>query len=444
MCVSAEVTEVTEETTPAWVEDAMDGDLKSPGPFSISASSLLDESSLDGRHLVVQCLLGHKNEIATHALTDCGASGFAFVDEQFARQHNLPRYQLRVPRALEVIDGRPISSGDITEVVRIPMTLGGHREDLPAFVTSLGQYPLVLGIPWLNHHGVVADFAVNTLTFSDRCKGRCMQQATTIQGSPPIPPKNPAKAPEREKAPVPPAEKAPDREQAPEPISIAAIGPVSFRRMLTNKGKRYGDLQTFQLSLYQINQALAPAEDPAETEDEKIKRLVPEEFHDFLPLFREAVAHRLPPHRPTADHSIPFKDPNWQPPFGPIYSLSRFELEALKEWLEKNLKKGFIRSSSSPAGSPILFTKKGDGKLRLCVDYRGLNEGTIKNRYPLPLIQETLMRLARARWFTKLDVRDAYNLIRIVVGEEWKTAFRTRMRSGSILHPREAASCRCC
>ena len=60
------------------------------------------------------------------------------------------------------------------------------------------------------------------------------------------------------------------------------------------------------------------------------------------------------------------------------------------------------------------------------VDYRGINEGTIKNRYPLPLIRETLMRLSKARFFTKLDVRGAYNLIRMAEGEEWKTAFRTR------------------
>jgi hypothetical protein len=152
--------------------------------------------------------------------------------------------------------------------------------------------------------------------------------------------------------------------------------------------------------------------------------LVPEEFHDFLPLFEEAVANQLPPHR-KSDHTIPLKE-GFQPPFGPLYSLSRFELEALKKWLEENLKKGFIRASSSPSGAPILFVKKGDGSLRLCVDYRGLNEGTIKNRYPLPLLQETLMRLSKARYFTKLDVRNAYNLLRIAEGEEWKTAFRTR------------------
>ena len=81
---------------------------------------------------------------------------------------------------------------------------------------------------------------------------------------------------------------------------------------------------------------------------------------------------------------------------------------------------------TSPAGAPILFVKKRDGSLRLCVDYRGLNKITIKNRYPLPLIGESLDRLRSATVFTKLDLRAGYNLVRIAKGDEWKTAFRTR------------------
>ena len=100
--------------------------------------------------------------------------------------------------------------------------------------------------------------------------------------------------------------------------------------------------------------------------------------------------------------------------------MSRHELEALRIWLDENLAKGFIRPSSSPAGAPILFVKKKDGSLRLCVDYRDLNEKTIKNRYPLPLIPETLMQLSRAKYFTKLDIRGAYNLIWMADGDEWK------------------------
>ena len=106
--------------------------------------------------------------------------------------------------------------------------------------------------------------------------------------------------------------------------------------------------------------------------------------------------------------------------------MTQDELKALKEYIEENLTKGFIQASSSPAGAPVLFVKKADGSLRLCVDYQGLNEITIKNRYPLPLIRETLDRLAKAKWYTKLDLRWGYNQIRMAAGEEWKTAFRTR------------------
>jgi len=155
-----------------------------------------------------------------------------------------------------------------------------------------------------------------------------------------------------------------------------------------------------------------------------ICQLIPEHYHEFLHLFREEDARKLPPHRPY-DHKIPLK-PGTEPPFGPLYGMSHQQLQTLKDYVEENLDKGFIRHSSSPAGAPVLFVKKGDGPLRLCVDYRGLNEITIKNRYPLPLIQETLARLQKAKWYTKLDMRGAYNLLRMAEGEKWKTAFRTR------------------
>ena len=167
-------------------------------------------------------------------------------------------------------------------------------------------------------------------------------------------------------------------------------------------------------------------EQKEESEDEKIKRLLPKEYYDFMPLFKKAIANVLPPHR-KYDHKITLEE-GFTPPFGPIYLLSIPELKALREWLNENLSKGFIRASSSLAGAPILFVKKSDGSLRLCMDYRRLNAGMIKNRYLLPLIGETLMRLSKAYYYTTLYVRGGYNLLRVVEGDEWKTAFRTRYR----------------
>ena len=159
-------------------------------------------------------------------------------------------------------------------------------------------------------------------------------------------------------------------------------------------------------------------------EEVRIKALVPEEYHKFLPLFTKAVHNVLPLHC-IYDHSIPLKKGS-QPPFRPLYSLSRNELIVVMEWLDKNLRRGWIQNSSSLAGALILFVKKTDGSLRLCINYRGLNEITIQDRYPLPQIYETLAQLSKARYFTKLDIKDTYYLVCMAEGEEWKTAFQMR------------------
>ena len=152
---------------------------------------------------------------------------------------------------------------------------------------------------------------------------------------------------------------------------------------------------------------------------------VPAEYSDFADVFSEKYAAVLPEHTEINTHAIDLEEGK-QPPYGPIYSLGPVELETLKTYIETNLANGFIRPSKSPAGAPILFDRKPDGSLRLCVDYQGLNNLTIKNRYPLPLIGESLDRLGRAKRFTQLDLTSAYHRMRIKEGDEWKTAFRTR------------------
>ena len=151
---------------------------------------------------------------------------------------------------------------------------------------------------------------------------------------------------------------------------------------------------------------------------------IPREYEDYFHLFSEKTAAKLPPQR-SFNHAIDVIEGK-QPPFGPIYSLSQKELEVLREYLDRMIAQGKIQPSKSPAGAPILFVPKPNGKLRLCIDYRALNNVTIKNRYPLPLMNELRDRVAGAKIFTKLDLRDGYYLIRIKEGDEWKTAFRTR------------------
>jgi transposase InsO family protein len=160
-----------------------------------------------------------------------------------------------------------------------------------------------------------------------------------------------------------------------------------------------------------------PTQDPPLTE-------IPEPYRHLNRVFSEEEAAQLPQSGPY-DLSIDTEE-GTTPPYGPLYNLGEAELAYLREYLEEYLKKGWIRRSRSSAGAPIMFAKKKDGSLRLCVDYRGLNAITVKNRHPLPLIQESLDRLARAVVFSRFDVRNAYHRMRIKHGHEWKTAFRTR------------------
>jgi len=106
--------------------------------------------------------------------------------------------------------------------------------------------------------------------------------------------------------------------------------------------------------------------------------------------------------------------------------MSRDKLLILRKTLTKLLDKGFIRVSSSSAAASVLFVRKPGGRLRFYVDYRGLNRITKKDRYPLPLIYETLRNIGRVKWYIKLDVVAAFHKIRIAEGDEWMTAFRTR------------------
>ncbi|KAJ1584336.1 hypothetical protein NDA12_003371 [Ustilago hordei] len=152
---------------------------------------------------------------------------------------------------------------------------------------------------------------------------------------------------------------------------------------------------------------------------------IPKPYQHLRDVFDEVEADKLPHH---TEHDLHLElIEGGKPPQGPLYLKGPKEMSELRRYLDENLEKGFIRPSKSPARSPVLFVPKKDGGLRLCVDYRGLNEITVKNRAPLPLIEEQLFLLRKARIYTKLDLRAAYNLIRIAKGDEWKTAFGTQL-----------------
>jgi Reverse transcriptase (RNA-dependent DNA polymerase) len=164
-------------------------------------------------------------------------------------------------------------------------------------------------------------------------------------------------------------------------------------------------------------------EENSKKQDKTDKQLVPVEYHEYLDIFSEEKAHCFPESRPW-DHKIEMKE-GFEPKSFKNYNLTPAEQLKLDKFLKENLEKGYIRSSQSPMASPFFFVSKKDGKLRPCQDYRYLNDWTVKNSYPLPLISEIMDKLKGTKHFTKLDMHLGYNNVRIRKGDEWKGAFKT-------------------
>jgi len=154
-----------------------------------------------------------------------------------------------------------------------------------------------------------------------------------------------------------------------------------------------------------------------------VEDMVLVEFHDFLDIFDKQRSERLPSHKP---HNLAIElEGDVPPPVGKLYQMSSGELHALKEFIDENLAKGYIRPSKAPCGAPVFFVKKKDSSLHLVVDFRALNAITKPDSYPIPLTTELLDRLKAAKVFTTLDMRWGYYNVCIKEGDEWKTSFCT-------------------
>lgn len=300
-------------------------------------------------------------------------------------------------------DGNPSLHGPVTHTTTLHLTISDHHhENISLHVTKLQTHAVILGIDWLHTHNPAINWRRHIVSFQDDfCNKSCLENYQLVS-----------------------------LETLASDLRCDALEPSVDDYHLCQLisefcEKRKSDLSCSQdLSDFSCIPDLSAFSLSLNALESVPHPVIPEAYAEFAPLFQDKDLGTLPPHRPY-DHSITL-EPGSQVPFGPLYTLSQKELEELRAYIDDNLKKGFIRRSESPAGAPVLFVPKKDSKLRLCVDYRGLNKITVKNRCPLPLISETLDRLSTAKIFTKLDLKGAYNLVRVAKGDEWKTAFRTR------------------
>jgi hypothetical protein len=317
---------------------------------------------------------------------DQGCECYAAVSERITRRLDLPLFPIEPRRLKEATSSEKL----ISSITCLEADLDGYRHRVWAYVIPNLRYEVILGKPWMEDQ--LVEYTAHKRRLKIGRAGGMVVKEKTKQSN---------------------------------PRSIRGVGAMVFGAEL-RRGRRSGAAKTqvFAASLDDITKALAPKR------SSNILERLPPQYTAWKHLFKEEEGDKLPPHRDGGDHEIELvagpdgREP--QVPWGPLYGMSREELLVLRKTLTELLDKGYIRASSSPAGAPVLFVKKPGGGLRFCVDYRALNAITRADRYPLPLIKETLANLSKARWFTKLDVRAAFYKLRIKEGDEWKTAFRTR------------------
>jgi hypothetical protein len=319
--------------------------------------------------------------------------------------------------------------------------VASFQESLDFTLTDLHGFDAILGIPWLQRHNPSIDWRKLTVSFVD-----IKQRTHLLHGVQPLSSPTPKSA----KRGLQRLQVAADAASTPTSHSLNLISHKDLVKAHREEQVLFACLifpeaiQTASAStelnreshyspMPSIHNALSRGHSITSTElslaieaevDPRLEHIRRRTLQDFKNVFPDELPPGLPPQR-EVDHRIELY-PGTNPPSRPTFRLSAVELEELKKQLEELTKAGFIRPSKSPFGAPILFVKKKDGTMRMCVDYRALNNITVKNSYPLPRIDELFDRLQGARYFSKIDLRSGYHQIRIFADDIPKTAFRTR------------------
>ncbi len=320
-------------------------------------------------------------------LFDCGSTN-SLVSTKYVRKAQLSTLESDVVSGVKLADGH---IGEARFVPNFRLRLGEWRAKLDVHVTDISDYDVILGMDWMEKWNPDPDWVNKQVHVQYKGKHVKLPVYSEKDGVP--------------KVYVITAEKA---------AKQWSKGAQCFLGVL---------------EVVDPEDDLHPDDTPFEGEPkfmggpEQLKSDVQKLLHDFADVCTPPSG--LPPSRFGKDFKINLK-PNSDPVWGPVYRMSPAELQEVRKQLDLLLEQGWIRPSESPFGAPILFVRKKDGSLRLCVDYRRLNALTVKNRTPLPRIDELFDQLQGAQYFSKLDLAQGYHQVRIDEADIHKTAFRTR------------------
>ena len=323
---------------------------------------------------------------------------------------------------------------NVTHMAQVIIQMGDHTDTIWALITDLGKYDIILGMPWLEEHNPSTSYRDRSFTFySDHCRTNCLHKHRPVTVySPGV----------RSRDKVQPNKIPHDHGDIQEVSAFAMVEELDKpdHELVTMWPEHFELLeQPEEQDEYLMVSAISHCIDAISADDfekffsksrrppttiAELYQRLPKHYKQHVELFNPKLANKLPPHR-DVDHGIDLV-PGAKPPAKKAYGLSREQAQVVKSYIDDMLGKGFIRHSSSPFAAPVLIVKKPGGGLRVCVDYRALNELTIKNRNAPPLIRDTLARLCHAKIYSKFDIIAAFNDIRMRPGDEGKTAFTTR------------------
>lgn len=310
-------------------------------------------------------------------LVDSG-SDCSFVNEQLVKEMDLTT-EPTPPSTFVIADGNRMRCDSF--VPQLEWGVQGHSFTQDVKVLPLGCYDLILGADWLcDHSPMWANWRGHCLRFSH--KGRCI----TLQG-------------------------ITDKVMTCKKMSARKVRGLLHHHAVTH--------------MVQVSPAAVSMVCSLEQSSETEEHIIPSEMQPLLEEFAElfATPQALPPRR-AADHRIPLVA-GAQPVKVRPYRYTPQQKTEIEKQVKEMLRNGIIQHSVSPFASPVLLVRKKDGSWRFCVDYHHLNALTIKNKHPMPVIDELLDELAGARFFTKLDFRSGYHQIRVAAEDQYKTAFQT-------------------
>ncbi|KAL4583040.1 hypothetical protein LXL04_007604 [Taraxacum kok-saghyz] len=312
---------------------------------------------------------GHINGHPVTTLVDCGST------------HNIiqPRTANLLKLTPTKINSFPVMIGNGQNLEcngvlpNVQLELNRTTFHVPLFVVPVEGADIILGLAWLSSLGpIIADFSIPQLSFTVN------NRQCTLKGEP----------------------------------FAAPVSPSSLHTLLRKQAVASLHTMIFH------HQPPTPNQSPPQTHTDPI---VDKLLTQFQPLFEPPQG--LPPSR-NHDHHIPV-NPTASPVNIRPYRYPHYQKEIMTKLITEMLQEGVIQPSTSPYSSPVLLVRKKDGSWRFCVDYRGLNAITVRDRFPIPTVDELLDELHGAKVFSKIDLRAGYHQIRVAAKDVYKTAFRT-------------------